>query len=148
MEVINRSKWFECKVRYEQTQEDGMNKMVTETYVYKAEDFGEAYDKATKDMSTSISGEFEITAMKIAQYKEIITQDERTEEKYYRVKVNLIILDEKTQKEKRTACYYLVNADSVEKARKYTDTAFSDTLIDYVIEAVQEAKIIDVIFDD
>ena len=140
--------WFECKARYEQTQEDGMNKMVTETYVYKAEDFGEAYDKATKDMSTSISGEFEITAMKIAQYKEIIIQDDRTEEKYYRVKVNLIILDEKTQKEKKTACYYLVNADSVEKARKYTDTAFSDTLMDYVIEAVQEAKIIDVIFDD
>ena len=140
--------WFECKVRYEQTQEDGMNKMVTETYVYKAEDFGEAYDKATKDMSTSISGEFEITAMKIAQYKEIITQDERTEEKYYRVKVNLIILDEKTQKEKKTACYYLVNADSVEKARKYTDTALSDTMMDYVIEAVQEAKIIDVIFDE
>ena len=140
--------WFECKVRYEQTQEDGMNKMVTETYVYKAEDFGEAYDKATKDMSTSISGEFEITAMKIARYKEIITQDERTKEKYYRVKVNLIILDEKTQKEKKTACYYLVNADSVEKARKYTDTAFSDTLMDYVIEAVQEVKIIDVIFDE
>ena len=145
---VKRGKWFECKVRYEQTQEDGMNKMVTETYVYKAADFGEAYDKATKDMSTSISGEFEITAMKIARYKEIITQDERTEERYYRVKVNLIILDEKTQKEKKTACYYLVNADSVEKARKYTDTALSDTLIDYVIEAVQEAKIIDVIFDD
>ena len=140
--------WFEVKVRYEQTQEDGMNKMVTETYVYKAEHFGEAYDKATKDMSTSISGEFEITAMKIAQYKEIITQDERTEEKYYRVKVNLIILDEKTQKEKKIACYYLVNADSVEKARKYTDTALSDTMMDYVIEAVQEAKIIDVIFDE
>ena len=140
--------WFECKVRYEQTQDDGLEKMVTETYVYEAADFGEAYDKATKDMSTSISGEFEITAMKIAQYKEIITQDERTEEKYYRVKVNLIILDEKTQKEKKIACYYLVNADSVEKARKYTDTALSDTMMDYVIEAVQEAKIIDVIFDE
>ena len=140
--------WFECKVRYEQTQEDGLEKMVTETYVYKAADFGEAYDKAIKDMSTYISGEFEITAMKIAQYKEIITQEDRTEERYYRVKVNLIILDEKTQKEKKTACHYLVNADSVEKARKYTDAALSDTLIDYVIEAVQEAKIIDVIFDD
>ena len=140
--------WFEVKVRYEQTQEDGMNKMVTETYVYKAEDFGEAYDKATKDMSTSISGEFEITAMKIAQYKEIITQDERTEEKYYRVKVNLIILDEKTQKEKKIACYYLVNADSVEKARKYTDTALSQTMADFIIVSVQETMIIDVIFDD
>ena len=140
--------WFECKVRYEQTQEDGMNKMVTETYVYKAADFGEAYDKAIKNMSTFISGDFGITAMKIAQYGEVVMQDDRTEEKYYRVKVNLIILDEKTQKEKKTACYYLVNADSVEKARKYTDTALSDTIMDYVIEAVQEAKIIDVIFDE
>ena len=140
--------WFECKVRYKQTQEDGTQKAVTETYVYKAADFGEAYDKATKDMSTFISGEFEITAMKIARYKEIITQDERTEEKYYRVKVNLIILDEKTQKEKRTACYYLVNADSVEKARKYTDTALSQTMADFIIVSVQETMIIDVNFDE
>ena len=140
--------WFEVKVRYEQTQEDGLEKMVTETYVYKAADFGEAYDKAIKNMSTFISGDFGITAMKIAQYGEVVMQDDRTEEKYYRVKVNLIILDEKTQKEKKTACYYLVNADSVEKARKYTDTALSDTMMDYVIEAVQEAKIIDVIFDE
>ena len=140
--------WFECKVRYEQTQDDGLEKMVTETYVYEAADFGEAYDKAIKNMSTFISGDFGIKAMKIAQYGEVVMQDDITEEKFYRVKVNLIILDEETQKEKKTACYYLVNADSVEKARKYTDTAFSDTLIDYVIEAVQEAKIIDVIFDD
>ena len=140
--------WFEVKVRYEQTQEDGTEKMVTETYVYKAADFGEAYDKAIKNMSTFISGEFGIKAMKIAQYGEVVMQDDITEEKFYRAKVNLIILDEDTQKEKKIACYYLVNADSVEKARKYTDAALSDEILDYVIEAVQEAKIIDVIFDD
>ena len=140
--------WFECKVRYKQTQEDGMNKMVTETYVYKALDFGEAYDKATKDMSTFISGEFGITGMKIAQYGEVFIQDERTEEKFYRVKVNFIVLDEKTNKEKKIAQYYLVNADSVEKARKYTDTALSQTMADFIIVSVQEAMIIDVIFDE
>ena len=140
--------WFECKVRYEQTQEDGTEKMVTETYVYKAADFGEAYDKATKNMSTFISGEFGITGMKIAQYGEVFIQDERTEEKFCRVKLNLIILDEKTQKEKKTACYYLVNADSVEKARKYTDTALSKTMADFIIVSVQETKIIDVNFDE
>lgn len=139
--------WFECKVRYEQTQEDGMNKMVTETYVYKAADFGDAYDKATKDMSTFISGEFGITAMKIAQYGEVFIQDERTEEKYYHVKVIFITLDEKTNKEKKTAYHYLVNADSVEKARKYADTILSDSMIDFVIEAVQEAKICDICLD-
>ena len=139
--------WFECKVRYEQTQENGTAKMVTETYVYKAADFGEAYDKSVKDMSTYISGEFGITAMKIAQYGEVVIQDDRTEEKYYRVKVIFITLDEKTYKEKKTACHYLVNADSVEKARKYADTALSDTMMDYVIEAVQEAKICDISLD-
>lgn len=140
--------WFECKVRYEQTQEDGLEKMVTETYVYKAADFGEAYDKATKDMSTFISGEFGITAMKIAQYGEVVMQDDRTEEKYYRVKVNFIVLDEKTSKEKKVAQYYLVNADSVEKARKYTDTALSQTMADFIIVSVQETMIIDVNFDE
>ena len=140
--------WFECKVRYEQTQEDGLEKMVTETYVYKAADFGDAYDKATKDMSTFISGEFGITGMKIAQYGEVFIQDERTEEKFYRVKVNFIVLDEKTNKEKKTACHYLVNADSVEKARKYTDTALSQTMADFIIVSVQETMIIDVNFDE
>ena len=140
--------WFECKVRYEQTQEDGLEKMVTETYVYKAADFGEAFDKAIKNMSTFISGEFGITGMKIAQYGEVFIQDERTEEKFYRVKVNFIVLDEKTNKEKKIAQYYLVNADSVEKARKYTDTALSQTMADFIIVSVQETKIIDVNFDE
>ena len=140
--------WFECKVRYKQTQEDGTEKAVTETYVYKAADFGEAYDKAAKDMSTFISGEFGITGMKIAQYGDVFIQDERTEEKFYRVKVNFIVLDEKTNKEKKIAQYYLVNADSVEKARKYTDTALSQTMADFIIVSVQETMIIDVIFDD
>ena len=140
--------WFECKVRYEQTQEDGTDKTVTETYVYKAADFGDAYDKATKDMSTFISGEFGITGMKIAQYGDVFIQDERTEEKFYRVKVNFIVLDEKTNKEKKIAQYYLVNADSVEKARKYTDTALSQTMADFIIVSVQETKIIDVNFDE
>ena len=140
--------WFECKVRYEQTQENGAEKMVAETYVYKAADFGEAYDKATKDMSTFISGEFGITGMKIAQYGDVFIQDEITEEKYYSVKVNFIVLDEKTQKEKKVAQYYLVNADSVEKARKYTDTALSQTMADFIIVSVQETMIIDVNFDE
>ena len=140
--------WFECKVRYEQTQEDGTDKTVTETYVYKAADFGDAYDKATKDMSTFISGEFGITGMKIAQYGDVFIQDERTEEKFYRVKVIFITLDEKTNREKKTACHYLVNADSVEKARKYTDTALSQTMADFIIVSVQETMIIDVNFDE
>ena len=40
---VKRGKWFECKVRYEQTQDDGMSKSVTETYVVDGIDFGDAF---------------------------------------------------------------------------------------------------------
>lgn len=36
------STWFECKVRYEKTQEDGSDKLVNELYVVDALSFTEA----------------------------------------------------------------------------------------------------------
>lgn len=36
------STWFECKVRYEKTQEDGSDKIVNELYVVDALSFTEA----------------------------------------------------------------------------------------------------------
>ncbi len=36
------STWFECKVRYEKTQEDGSEKLVNEQYVVDALSFTEA----------------------------------------------------------------------------------------------------------
>lgn len=34
--------WFECKIRYEKTMENGMNKKVTEAYIVDALSFTEA----------------------------------------------------------------------------------------------------------
>ena len=37
--------WFECKIRYEKTMENGMNKKVTEPYLVDALSFTEAADR-------------------------------------------------------------------------------------------------------
>ena len=37
--------WFECKIRYEKTMEDGMQKKVTEAYVVDALSFSEAEER-------------------------------------------------------------------------------------------------------
>ena len=63
--------WFECKIRYEKTQEDGLQKKVTEQYVVDALSFAEAEARITEEMSVYISGEFEVTDVKKAAYKEI-----------------------------------------------------------------------------
>ncbi len=65
------SNWFECKVRYEKTMENGLQKKVTEQYVVDALSFSEAEKRITEEMSAYISGEFEITDVKKAQYKEV-----------------------------------------------------------------------------
>ena len=63
--------WFDCKVRYNQTQGNGSQKAVTEQYVVDALSFAEAEARITEQISPYISGDFEVTDVKKAAYKEI-----------------------------------------------------------------------------
>ena len=49
--------WFECKIRYEKTMENGMNKKVTEPYLVDALSFTEAEARIIEEMTPFISGE-------------------------------------------------------------------------------------------
>ena len=64
--------------------------------------------------------------------------------RWYKSKVAFITIDEKTEKEKRSNVYYLVEGVSLESARKNIDTVMGGTMIDYVICSVSETKIEDV----
>lgn len=136
--------FFECKVRYEKTMEDGLNKKVTETYVVDALSFTEAEGRIIEEMKPFVSGDFEVTAIKIASYKEAFLSDAASDDKFYKVRCNFITLDENSGKEKKTAVDYLVQAASVDGARKNLDEAMSGTMIDYVIVSVIETNIMEV----
>ncbi len=138
------AKFFECKVRYERTMENGLNKKVTETYVVDALSFTDAESRIIEEMKPYISGEFDVTAISIAPYSEAFLSDKDADDKYYKVKCEFITLDEKNGKEKKTSVHYLVQAASVECARKYTDEVMYKSMIDYNIVAVAETKILDV----
>ena len=69
------STWFECKIRYEKTMEDGSQKKVTELYVVDALSFTEAEASIIEEMSSYISGEFEVKDIKKAAYGEIFFSD-------------------------------------------------------------------------
>lgn len=138
------AKFLECKVRYEKTMEDGLNKKVTETYVVDALSFTEAEGRIIEEMKPYIGdGEMEVTAIKIASYNEVFFSDNDSDEKFYKIRLNFITLDEKNGKEKKTAVDYLVQAASVEGARKNMEESMSGTMIDYVIVSVIETNIID-----
>ena len=140
---IKRGDWFECKVRYEQTQDDGMPKSVTETYVVDGIDFGDAFKNISEYAIKRIANEFEIVAMKKAQYAEIALYKSMGNV-FYRVKINMITIDEKTDKQKKTPLCLLVRADNINEARKAVDDEYmKDTMIDYEISSVVETKIVD-----
>lgn len=138
------AEWFICKIRYEKVMEDGLQKKVTEQYVVDALSFSEAEARIIEEMSSYISGEFDVAEIDRCVFKEIFFSDEDTADKWYKAKLKFITIDEKTDKEKKTAVYYLVQAGSFEGARKNIDEAMGGTMIDYVIDTISETKIMDV----
>lgn len=136
--------WFECKMRYEKTGDDGMPKKVIETYVVDAVSFGEAESRILEEMSSYVSGEIEVVDLKIAQYKEIFFADNDLADKWYKAKLAFITIDEKTDKEKKTSVYYLVNAGNINSALKNVDEIMGGTMIDYQTCNLTETQIIDV----
>ena len=136
--------WFECKVRYEKTMEDGMPKKVVEIYTVDALSFSEAEERIMEELSSYVSGEIDIVDLKIAQYKEIFFADSDLADKWYKAKLAFITIDEKTDKEKKTSVFYLVNAGNINSAIKNIDEVMGGTMIDYQTLNVSETNIMDV----
>lgn len=136
--------WFETKIRYEKMMDDGKQKMVTELYVVDALSFTEAEASIIEEMSSYISGEFKVTGISQSTYGEIFFSDIDTDDRFFKVKLQFITIDEKTEKEKRSNVIYLVQAHTLQQAIKNIEEVMSSTMIDYAIVAVQETQIMDV----
>lgn len=140
--------WFEVKIRYDKTQEDGTVKPVSEQYTLDAFTFTDAEASIIEEMSAYISGEFKITDIKPAPYKEIFFSDMGNDDNWFKAKLQFITFDEKSGKEKRSGVTYLVQAHSLPQAVGYIDEVMGKTMIDYVISNIAETKIQDVFEHD
>lgn len=62
--------WFECKVRYGKTMDDGKDKNVNELYLVDALNFTEAENRIIEEMRPFARGELKILAIKRTNYEE------------------------------------------------------------------------------
>ena len=138
------SKYYEVKIQYQEMQEDGKEKKVTEQYVVEALTFTEAESRIIEEMTPFIDGDFDVVSEKIAPYNEILLSDSYSDDKWFVSKVAFITIDEKTEKEKKQTFRYLVQAATSELALDYTKEMFSHGMSDYRIEAVQDTPTLDV----
>ena len=138
------AEWFETKIKYEKTMEDGMQKAVIEAYTVDALSFTEAEQRIMEEMSSYVSGAFEVKDIKKATYKEIFFSENDNDDRWYKAKLQFITIDEKTEKEKRSNVYYLVQAATFQGAVKNIDQVMGGTMIDYVIASLAETQLMDV----
>ena len=137
------STWFECKVRYEKTQEDGSDKLVNELYVVDALSFTEAEASIIDNMAVYVSGELKIANINHANYNEIFFSGNDDDDLWFKARLAFITIDDKN-KEKRTYVNYLIQAKSIERAKRYVDEVMGETIIDYELKSLSETKIFDV----
>ena len=142
------AEYFEVGVRYDRTIEKGLQVKVTEQYLVDAMSFTEAEARITDEIAQySTSGDFKVMTIKRSQISEITIDKHANSEvdRFYKVKVNWINIDEKTQKEKRNPQYFLVAAGSLDAAHDVIRQYLNGCMLDYDVATVDESKIVDVI---
>ena len=73
-----------------------------------------------------------------------LEEQNNTDTRWYKAKLQFITIDERTEKEKRTNVTYLVQACSLHNALDNIDTVMKGTMIDYVQANVGETQLVDV----
>ena len=134
--------WFECKVKYEKTAEEGRVVSVNESYLVDAMSFTEAESRIINEMRPFMSGEFTVANIKRAKLGELFSND--AGDKWYRCKVNFISLDEEKGVEKRTAVNMMAQAGSVREAWDVLQEGMKGSMADYEVASIVETQIMDV----
>jgi len=134
--------WFECKVKYEKMVENGAEKVVSEPYLIDAVSFTEAESRIHKEMEPYITGEFSVSTIKIANYSEIIPNENG--DRWFKCKVVYVSIDEEKGVERRTSTYILVQSNNIKEAYDTLQEELKDTVSDFEIPSIQETLIMDV----
>lgn len=135
------NEWFECKVKYEKTMENGLVKKVAEPYLVDALSFTEAERRIIEEITPYMTGAFEVSDIKRARFAEIFESDDESADRFFKAKLVFITLDEKTGKERKYSRQVLVQASDLRDAVKRLDEGMKGSMMDYTIASMAETAI-------
>lgn len=135
--------YFLSTVRYDKTMENGLNKTVSEQYLFDALSFTEAEARTIEELKPYISGEFTIPQIVKPRISELMLSEDVSADRYYKVKVSFITIDEKSGAEKKTNSFVLVQASDFKNAYDRFIDGMRGTMSDYEIVSIVETQILD-----
>ena len=134
--------WFECKVKFERTAEEGKIIKVSESYLVDALSFTEAEERIIVEMKPFISGEFSVANIKRVKINELFFHEDG--DKWYRFKVNYITLDEERGVEKKVPVNMLVQASNIKQALDRHTEGMKGSMADHEVAIITETLLMDV----
>jgi len=134
--------WFECKIRFTKTDQNGSERIVAENYMIDAVTFTDAEARITLQMRERVKGEFSVEDIKKSKLSEVFAYD--SGEWWFRAAINLVTVDEEAGKEKKIKAYYLLNADDMKGALQRLEESLGFLVIPYVVTSPSVSQIADV----
>ena len=134
--------WYEVKVSYDKTAGNGMLARVKESYLIEGVSYTDAEARTVEELKPFISGEMEIESIVKKKFSEVVLDGVGV--KYYKAKINMVTLDEKSGSEKKQAVVLLIEANDFDIAYKRVNEAIKECVSDCEVVMIQETAIIDV----
>ncbi len=131
--------YIETAASYEKTLENGKVKKVTERFLVDALSCTEAEARTIEELTTYVSGDFEVTANKKVKIAEVM--GDTTCGRFWLCKVAFITIDERSGVEKRTISQVLVGAPDFANAVEEFNEGMKSTMADFEIVSLTETPI-------
>lgn len=141
---MENKNWWEATVSRDIMQEDGTNKVQSEHYLVLSHSCTDAEKRIIDELAPSCSGSIKVTDIKTRKFREVITSEDDSDDKWYTVKAYIITLNEKTGEEKKTAVLYLIQACNLMKAISNFEKSMIGSVTDFELDDVKSSPILDV----
>lgn len=132
--------YYQTTARVDRVTENGEQKKVSEKFLVDALTCLEAIERTTAELHSTSSGDFEITEVKKTAIAEVLGNLEA--EKFFLAKINLITVDERTAKEKKTTVQWFVGADDYDIAKAEVTDEIKKSMADIEIAGLVESLIV------
>lgn len=134
--------WFTVKVKYTKQLDNGGLKRVSEPYLLAAMTFTDAEARIYEELGNVIRGEFNVTGIARTELHDIFAYDDSGV--WYKCKVTYESMDADTEKAKRVAQNFLIEAHSVKEAFDRMQESLKGLMVDFQIPSIMVSPIVDI----
>jgi len=134
--------WFQCKVKYAKENEQGLLKAISEQYLIDAVSFTEAEAILYDRLGSVIRGDFQVTAIAKSNIVDVFFYEDQ--DTWFKAKIQYIVADADSGKEKKVTQFMLVTASDVPQAHERIQESLSNMLVSFQVPDVTITQVIEV----